>query len=250
MSFMAFLGLGVTGEFVAEHFHGQPYARPLRRLREYVEIIDLLLRGEPLRYEGELFRMERGFRLDFERARERVPIYLNANRERSLRQAGAIADGAIASRWPRSDFPRIRALLDEGASAAGRETRPELWMNAHAIVTSEDTAASLRDEGRLDIHRYINNQGPFVWDILGHAGYEAEVTASREAWAERRRDADGARAVISDALLEDMYLVGPPEVVRRELHERAALGADLQLLRLPGGPPAEAARALEALIAD
>ena len=37
------LGLGASGEFVIEHFHGAKFDRPLRRLREYVEIFNLLM---------------------------------------------------------------------------------------------------------------------------------------------------------------------------------------------------------------
>ena len=45
-----------------------PYQKPLRRLREYVEIINMLVRGERLLYEGELFNLQRGFRLNLRRA--------------------------------------------------------------------------------------------------------------------------------------------------------------------------------------
>lgn len=57
------LGLGSSGQLVIEQFHGVPFKKPLRRLREYTEIFDSLIAGEQLQYEGAVFTMDRGFRL-------------------------------------------------------------------------------------------------------------------------------------------------------------------------------------------
>ena len=40
------LGLGVSGPQVAEGWHGQPWGPPLKRTREYVEIVRQMLRRE------------------------------------------------------------------------------------------------------------------------------------------------------------------------------------------------------------
>src|ERR1700742_3211670 len=46
------LGLGPSGPRVVEHFHGVKFEKPLTRMREYVDIINLLLRGDKLVYDG------------------------------------------------------------------------------------------------------------------------------------------------------------------------------------------------------
>ena len=47
------LGLGVSGPQVSEGWHGVPFARPLARTREYVEIVrKALAREGPLEYQG------------------------------------------------------------------------------------------------------------------------------------------------------------------------------------------------------
>jgi alkanesulfonate monooxygenase SsuD/methylene tetrahydromethanopterin reductase-like flavin-dependent oxidoreductase (luciferase family) len=52
------LGLGVSGPQVSEGWHGVPFARPLARTREYVEIVRAALAREaPLEYEGREFRL-------------------------------------------------------------------------------------------------------------------------------------------------------------------------------------------------
>ena len=52
------LGLGVSGPQVSEGWHGVPFARPLARTREYVEIVrKALAREGPLEYEGKEFQL-------------------------------------------------------------------------------------------------------------------------------------------------------------------------------------------------
>src|SRR5918996_3220713 len=70
------IGLGTSGHRVIEHFHGVPFQPSLTRLREYVEIIRMILAGEPLKYQGQLFRLERGFRLRFPPVRSSIPIFI------------------------------------------------------------------------------------------------------------------------------------------------------------------------------
>ena len=50
------LGLGTSGPQVIEHFHGVAFQPPLQRMREYVEIINTLMKGEPLKYSGKAVR--------------------------------------------------------------------------------------------------------------------------------------------------------------------------------------------------
>jgi alkanesulfonate monooxygenase SsuD/methylene tetrahydromethanopterin reductase-like flavin-dependent oxidoreductase (luciferase family) len=57
----AVLGLGSSGANVIEHLHSVPFAAPLRRICETVEIFDLLIAGEKLDDDGEIFQLHRGF---------------------------------------------------------------------------------------------------------------------------------------------------------------------------------------------
>src|SRR5918996_5451158 len=80
------LGLGVSGPQVSEGWHGVSFARPLRRTREYVEIVrKALARQGPLEYEGEEFRLPvegtglgKPLKLLAKPLQERIPIYLGA----------------------------------------------------------------------------------------------------------------------------------------------------------------------------
>src|SRR5918911_1423437 len=51
------LGLGTSGPQVAEGWHGQRFAKPLERTREYVAIVRMALARERVEFEGAQYRL-------------------------------------------------------------------------------------------------------------------------------------------------------------------------------------------------
>lgn len=244
-----FLGLGSSGNIVVEHFHGVPFDRPLRRIREYVEVFRALIAGEALDYEGELLQMHGGFHLDITQTRDRIPVYIASITPRSIRQTAEIADGVMPLHWPSSLYGALREGLDAGARAAGRDPSAVAIL-APITVHLHDGATADRDRqleaAREPLWHYINRMGSFYWQMLTRNGYEEEVAASREAWA--NRDRVGALAAISEQMVRDVQVFGTAEEARAQLRRRAQLGADLQLLDVPPGEVAATGRWLESLL--
>ena len=60
------------------------------------------------------------------------------------------------------------------------------------------------------------------------------------------RDNEASLAAISERMIRDLQCIGTIEEVREQLRERAELGADLQLINMPRGDVAAAAKQLEA----
>lgn len=241
-------GLGSSGAQVIEHFHGVPFEKPLRRIRETVEIFDTLISGERLDYNGEIFQLDRGFQLDAAPPRAKIPVWIAALTPASIRQTGEIADGVIPIHWPRQRFASLHAKLLEAANNSGR-TDPSFTVAPFTTVNVLDGVAD--DEkwraAREILWFYINRMGDFYWQMLAHSGYEAEVTACRAAFAQR--DTAAAMAAISESMIRDLQCIGPIEEVREQLRARSDAGADIQLIYMPKGEVAEAARQLEDLIA-
>ena len=241
-------GLGSSGHRVIEHFHGVPFSKPLRRIREYVEIINALIKGERLDYDGEIFTLKRGFRLDYDRPRDHVPIYIAAITPKSIRQTGEIADGIFPIHWPKGRFKSLREDLAAASRAAGRDADAVTiapFTNVYVLDGSNDEA--LWQAARQPLFHYVNRMGDFYWNMLASNGFEAEVTASRTAWR-NGRDMGGAMAAISTDMVREIQVIGPVESVAEQLEERAAAGAELQMVQMPGGSAAEAGKRLEALL--
>ena len=240
-------GLGSSGHRVIEHFHGAPFEKPLRRLREYAEIINVLMRGDPLEYQGEIFQMGRGFRLDYERARDHVPIYIAAITPKSIQQTGEIADGIFPIHWPKGRFNALRKSLSEASESVGRPADSvTIAPFTNVYVTDGTNDEAMWQAARQPLFHYINRMGDFYWNMLADNGFEAEVMGSRAAW--RDRDRDGAMQAISEDMVREIQVIGPVDAVGAQLAERAASGAELQMVQMPGGSAAEAGARLEALL--
>lgn len=241
------LGLGSSGQFVIEQFHGVPFKKPLRRLREYTEIFNSLIAGEKLNYDGEIFHMDRGFRLNYPSRRDHIPVWIAAITPKSIVQTGEIADGIYPIHWPKKLFEDLRGQLTDAATAAGRgavEMTIAPFTRVYVLDGSDDEA--LWAEAREPLHYYVNRMGVFYYQMLERNGFEAEVNESRARWAER--EAEASKAAISEAMVREIQVIGPIEDVRGQLAERSTLGADLQLIQMPPGSPIEAGRRLEELI--
>ncbi|MDP6607095.1 MAG: LLM class flavin-dependent oxidoreductase [Dehalococcoidia bacterium] len=241
------LGLGSSGEFVVEHFHGVKFEKPLRRLREYVEIFNMLIAGEPLHYDGQIFKLERGFKLEYERPRTKIPVYIAGITPRSIRQTGEVADGIIPIHWPKAQFAPLKEQLGEAAAGAGRpDAEVTILAQVQSFVLDGDHDEDMWQAARQPLFHYINRMGVFYWQMLERNGFEAEVAASKAAWAER--DREGAIAAISDDMVREIQVIGPVESVREQLQERSEVGADVQMLNMPRGEVADVGRQLEALL--
>ena len=230
-------GLGSSGHRVIEHFHGVPFNTPLRRIREYVEIIKLLLEGQELNYDGRLMQMSRGFRLDYERQRESVPVYIAAITPKSIKQTGEIADGIFPIHWPSERFASLKDDLRAGAVAANRENMNLTVAPFTNVYVGDLDNESLWQAARQPLFHYINRMGDFYWNMLASNGFEEDVLASREAW--QQRDREGAFSAISKDMVQAIQVIGPPDTIAGQLKQRSDDGADIQLIPMPQGSISE-----------
>ena len=244
------LGLGPSSANVVEHWHGLSFQKPVKRTREYVEIIRMILRGERLVYHGEFFNLERGFKLRFKPLRGDLPIYIAAMGPKNVVQTGEIADGVMPVYWPGNKWGELRAQLEEGARLAGRPPHSAaIAPYVTSIILDENAgendraAAHLQAAGPLAF--YIGRMGDYYADMLTRLGYGADVERVQEAW--KHKEKNPAEAV-SPELLEATAIIGTPREVVAKLDQWAASGVDEPLLGMPAGSVDEVGAKLSALM--
>lgn len=112
------LGLGVSGPQVVEGWYGQPFAKPLARTREYIDIIRKVLRREghvtsdgpayQLPYAGDdASGLGKPLKSILHPLRADVPIWMGAEGPKNVALAAEIADGwlgFLASPRTANDF--------------------------------------------------------------------------------------------------------------------------------------------------
>lgn len=211
--------------------------RPLRTLRETVEIVRALLAGEPADYAGERFQL-RGRRLAA--GRRTIPVFVAAARPRSLALAGAVADGVLLSNASSVEF--VRASLAHVAGGAGGRS-PERAGLVYAAVAEREADAL----GRFRRQLAITLRAAHHADNLRAAGAVLDQEAVRRAVAGENWAA--AEALVSDEVVRRHTAAGSPAQVRARLAAYRAAGLDEVVL---GGlyAPAETERAVAVACGD
>jgi 5,10-methylenetetrahydromethanopterin reductase len=138
----AVLGVGGGLRYWVEDQLHIPYHKPQQAMRETIDLIKRMLRGEQLNYMGEIFQTS-DVHFHFQPPRKEVPISLGATGPKNLQLAGEIADGVILGYV--SGHAYVRHALEQiqvGAKRAGKTLENyEVVLYALISVEEDDTAA-------------------------------------------------------------------------------------------------------------
>lgn len=245
------LGLGTSGARVIEHWHGLKFSKPIQRTKEYVEIINLIVSGEKVFYDGEIFKLQRGFKLLFEPVRKHIPIYIAAISPKSMQSLAGVADGWMPIYWPKSKFMDGKAIVSAAAQAAGRkEDAVECVASLTVALNSDREQAKVQAAG--PISWYVTNMGDFYHQMLTRNGFGEEVAAMRAAGAEHKprpfQTNPEIMAAMGDKMLDETAVYGDLEEVAAGIEERRQLGVDLPSISMPQGDLKQVERVLGALV--
>lgn len=263
------LGLGASGAQVVEGFHGVPFAAPLARVRETVEVCRMLWRREPVEIDGRQVRIPlpadegtglgKPLKLVNRPRRARIPIAIAALTPRSVAQAAEIAEGWI----PLFFHPERAALAWGKALAAGRAARDpglgelDVQVTMPLLVGDDDGGAV---EAGLAAYRdrlalYIGGMGArganFYADLAARYGFAADAAVVQDRFL--AGDKAGAAEAIPEDLVRSTSLIGDEQHVRDRVGALRAAGVStlaLQPLALPPSARLEQLEAVRALLDD
>jgi F420-dependent oxidoreductase-like protein len=236
------LGLGVSGPQVSEGWYGVPFARPVSRTREYVEIVRRALAGEKLAYEGREYTLPlpgglgKSLRLLAKPVQERIPIYLGAIGPKAVAQVGEIADGWLPFLVDPEDPDTLFAPLREGLANAGR-TMADLDVAAAVPVGLSQDLDEARGAVKPILAFYLGAMGAkeknFYVELAERAGFGDAAREVQRLWL--ARDQAGALAAVPDALADRMAVACTPAGLDDRLAAYEAAGVDT-LVCVPCGP--------------
>ena len=212
------LGLGLSSKTIVEQWHGLSFAPSLAQIREAVDIVRQVARGERVAHEGKHYRVK-GFRLTGPAPKAPVRIYLAALGPEMLELAGEIADGVLLNWIPPEAVPASIEHLKTGARKAGRTLENfEIASFVRTCVT--DDAAAARETLARDITGYATVD--VYASFFETAGYPDEVAQVNAAWSSG--DRSGAVKKISPRMLDGLGVVGDEAFCRARIAEFAASG--------------------------
>jgi F420-dependent oxidoreductase-like protein len=241
------LGLGASGPQVIEGFHGVPYASPLARTRETVEICrKVWAREAPLTHEGDVFTLPlppdqgtglgKPLKIIAHPVRPRIPIWLASLGERNVELTAEVADG-----WLPFLFVPERArnvwgrALDAGAARRDPALGPLMVSAGGLLAIGEGPdVTAVRELARSSTALYVGGMGAkgknFYNDLCRRYGFEKEAEEIQDLYLAGRKEEAAAR--VPDELLELTSLCGPASYVA----ERVAAFAEAGVTHLMVAP--------------
>lgn len=240
----AIIGLGASSANVIEQFHGMPFKPSFARIRETVDIVNMLMRGEKLVHHGQWFNMDKGFTLRFTPVREHIPIYIAALNPKSVKQTAEIADGWMPAMIPISGLKQEIDQFRAFAAAAGRDPLALDVKSPGGVTVSNNPGA--RDAGRGFLAFYIARMGTFYYNQLSRFGFADDVAAVKRAFDEHG-SAAGA-AALTPELLNELGAAGSVETCLRRIQEEEAAGVNVHSVSIDTKDPVEFGRAVEGLL--
>ena len=189
------LGLGVANETIAA-WHGDTYDRPLRRIREYVDIVRATYSGERVEYDGDFYGSTKGFKLAFEPPPYPLRILLAALGSKTATLAGKISDGVVINM---ANPARVREIVEwchKGADSAGRPLAGFEVVTKLRVALHEDAAFAKGTLKKvLTFYALQNGYSQMLRDM----GFAEDVERIRDAYAR-----DGFRAA-RDQVSDDLF---------------------------------------------
>ncbi len=221
------LGLGASGPQVVEGLHGVPFARPLTRMRETIEVVRLAEAGERLALDGEQVRLPlpdgegKALRLSLRPDERPLPIYIASLSPRMLALTGEVADGWLGTSFVPEGAASSFEALSAGAGQAGRTLADlDLCQGAEvAFARDEAHLAEMVDARRAGLAFSLGGMGSadtnFYNDAYARQGFAEVAAESQRLWLAGDRAA--AAAAIPDEMVLATTLIGSEERVAERL---------------------------------
>ncbi len=230
------LGLGVSGPQVIEGWHGIRYERPVRRMRETIEIVRRVIRGERVEYSGDVYVLplpggEGKALRSAARPQPDIPIYLATLSPRSLELTGEIADGWVGTSFMPEHADVFFTPMAAGAARAGRALA-DLDLHAGGAVAFGDDLPALIARRKAGLAFSMGAMGSrqhnFYNEAYRRAGYADTAIEIQRLWLDGRRDEAAAR--VPDEMVLQTNLLGTESMVADRI--RAYKKAGITTLRV------------------
>jgi 5,10-methylenetetrahydromethanopterin reductase len=228
-------GIGAWWDPLARNV-GIERRKPLKAMRETVELLRRLLNLERVTFQGEFHQVD-GIELDVVHGRREprnVPIMIGATGPKMMELTGEISDGAVLNYCVPPEYnDRAMDLLEKGAKKAGRSLddidRPQLVVCSvdHDHETAIDTTKML-------LCQYLAQQP----HIAKASEVSDDVIADIQAilgWPATHEQIEKAKNLVPDDLVYRITASGTPDEARVKVQEYIDRGATCPILYPVGG---------------
>jgi 5,10-methylenetetrahydromethanopterin reductase len=223
------LGLGLgsfpTVPLIGHRIFPVGETKPIRRIREYVEVVKKTWEGERVEFDGDFFQVH-GLALGFEVAHA-IPIFVASLSPRTQAFAATVADGVILS--PALGTARGTEAMVENVKR-GEAKRGRGVERASYLLTSVGRDPARAAQAVKDYYFFAYQLSEVIQpETLSSYGVtEEDLRPLKEAW--RRGDEAGARRLIPEEAVEALTVTGTPDHAIERIKEYRKAGVTLPIL--------------------
>ena len=226
------LGLGVSGPQVVEGLHGAAFAKPLSRLRECVDIIQLGLSSERVAYQGKHYVLPRPggegkpIRLS-QPPQPDLPIYLATLGPKAMELTGEVARGWLGTSFIPEQAVIFLEPLKKGLQTSGR-TMADIDIQVGGSFEIDDDVEKLINARRPAMAFTLGGMGSaqtnFYNDAFKRAGYEEAAVKVQSLWV--NGDKEAAIRAVPDEMVLNTNLIGTREMIIDRVKAYAKAGVN------------------------
>ena len=223
------VGLGASGPQVVEGWHGVPYGKPVTRTKEYIQIMRKIFEREgPVEFDGQMYQMPNqgegttglGKPLKSILAATDIPIYTASITPAGLRCAGEVADGVFPVWMDPNKYDVLGEAIGQGFEKAGNgKSLKDFDVAPFVTVAMNDDLDAAYDSLRPWLALYIGGMGAknknFYHEYATRMGYGDAADQIQELYLSGKKAE--AEALVPNALLDDVSLIGPRERIIERL---------------------------------
>ena len=212
------LGLGSSSKPIVEQFHGEKFVKPVQRMKEYVEIIRLILSGRKINYSGDIFSLE-NFSLLVKPPRNNIPIYLAAINEKMVNLAWEIGDGVIFYLRPKTEIKSTLEIMQ-------KERKIDSTLQIITCVHNDSEKAIERAKKTLAFYISV---GGIYREFLADNGYKKDT---KNIYDEYQKTAlKNNFTLVSDKMVKDLCICGSVNECQQQLKQFQETGIDLPIIQ-------------------
>ncbi len=222
------LGLGLgsfpTVPLIGHQVFPVEKTRPLRRMKEYIQVMKMVWDGGKVEFEGEFFKVHDltlGFKVE-----GKVPIYVASLSPRTQAFAAAVADGVILSPALNTAWGTGKMIENVKRGEAKKGAQVD---RASYMMTSLDPDPKKATQAVRDFYFFVYQLSevvpPAVLEPYGVAG--EDLRRMKEAW--KKGNVPEAKSLIPEEAIDALTLTGTTDHAKDRIDEYRRAGVTLPI---------------------
>ena len=212
------LGLGTSSIPIVEDYHGAIFEKPVQRMKEYVEIIRLILSGKPINYSGKIFNLK-NFTSLIKPPRNTIPIYLAAINQKMVNLTWSIGDGVIFYLRPMEEMKQTISKMQAKKNI-------DVACQIITCVSEDSDNAILRAKKTLAFYISV---GKIYREFLENNGFKNETNNIFNEF--KKSGFTSNHELVTNSMLDSLCISGTPEECKNKLQNFIDAGIDLPIIQ-------------------